>query len=122
MFPLRTPLRFLRNVLAVLACALMLLSGIAQQRAFAARSVAPGGAGLMLCQPNGGTQEHEPAAPVLHDCFECCLSTVPGLLPVAAVLHTVVPSRIVKLSMPAPLPGTATVVAKPYSRGPPEAA
>lgn len=111
----------LRHALAVLACLLLLLGGVAQQRAFATKLGAAGGPGAMaMCLPGSmapdGTEL--PPAP-LHDCFECCLGTLPGLAAqsVSPVVHPLPAGpALVPPDWPLPRPGQ---VARPCSRGPP---
>lgn len=111
----------LRHALAVLACMLLLLGGVAQQRAFATKTGTSGGSGAMaMCLPGtiAPVGEELPSAP-LHDCFECCLGTLPGLAPPPAspVGHSLpAGSAVLPPGWTNPLPG---LMARPCSRGPP---
>lgn len=116
-----SPERLLRNLLAVLACMVMLLSGVAQQRAFAAKAVT-GSHHLQLCLPSGDGGEPAPSTPSLHDCFECCLGTYPPLASAQAFATSVVEwQRFAPLPEATPEP-QSTLAVRPPSRGPPEQA
>jgi hypothetical protein len=111
----------LRHALAVLACMLLLLGGVAQQRAFATKLGKAGNPGAMamclpgMAAPDGATL---PAAP-LHDCFECCLGTLPGFVaPSACPVEHPLPAglAVLRTDWTNPLPGP---MARACSRGPP---
>ncbi|MCZ8182559.1 MAG: hypothetical protein O9322_06280 [Beijerinckiaceae bacterium] len=118
---IRPALASLRHAMAVLACMLLLLGGVAQQRAFATKLGTAGNPGAMaMCLPGAVAPDgmELPPAP-LHDCFECCLGTLPGLAlqSVSAVEHLLpVGSALLPPDWTNPLPGP---IARPCSRGPP---
>ncbi|MFY8113220.1 MAG: hypothetical protein ACOVOC_03345 [Rhabdaerophilum sp.] len=110
----------LRRVLAVLACLLLLLGGVAQQRAFASKLGMPGSGAMALCLPGMAAPDGAtlPSAP-LHDCFECCLGTLPGLAG-QAVSHVEAPSLPAQgIVLPDRKLRPAGMAALPCSRGPP---
>ncbi|MCZ8375656.1 MAG: hypothetical protein O9342_09795 [Beijerinckiaceae bacterium] len=118
---IRPALAPLRHALAVLACMLLLLGGVAQQRAFATKLGMGGHPGAMaMCLPGAVVPDGAelPPAP-LHDCFECCLGTLTGLAaPPARPLEQFLPvgSTLLPTDWADPLPG---LMARPCSRGPP---
>ena len=113
----------LRRALALLACLLLLLGGVAQQRAFASKLGMAGPGAMAMCLPGMAAPDGAtlPAAP-LHDCFECCLGTLPALAAqsVSQAEHPREPgSRQIVPDWPARPAGLAAL---PCSRGPPERA
>lgn len=115
------PLRFLRNLLALLACMVMLLYGVAQQRAFAAKAVT-GSSHLQLCLPGSDVGDPAPSTPTLHDCFECCLGTHPALPSLSSFRASAVQWQRFAPQPEATDQPQPTLAVRPPSRGPPEQA
>lgn len=118
MLSLRAPLPLLRGMLALMVSMLVLLSGVAQQRAFAAKPLL--GAGQMqLCLPGMDGSSGQPADTALHDCFECCLGA-PVAVPMPGAAQMLAPVRPVARAMAIarPLPADRASE-RPPSRGPP---
>jgi hypothetical protein len=116
-----SPTRSLRSLLALLACMVVLLSGVAQQRAFAAKTMA-GANHMQLCLQGDDAGEPAPGTSTLHDCFECCLGTYPAL-PCLSSFR----ASVVEWQRFAPAPETIlqpqrTIAVRPPSRGPPDQA
>jgi len=114
------PLQPLRRTLALLACVVMLLAGVAQQRAFATQQAVPAFGAMALCLPGmGSPDDGGSSTPSLHDCFSCCLGSLPALASQTASLIERPYGQYSDGVLPeGRLPAEAST-SSPCSRGPP---
>lgn len=106
------PRSVLREAIVALLCALMLLSGLVQARALAAK--ASGTHEFALCLPEGGTNGQND-----HDCSDCRLTPV-GTLPLPqALAEARIPHSLALWRAFVTFSFEASSFLRPYLRGPP---